>query len=114
MSLNRVLQILMSLGLSKKDAQVFVYITAKGSTQVNEIVTGLSLGESRVYRCVRGLRKKGIITVVGEHPMVFSAIPLEDAIDFLSKPKRKSTQSLENNRKRLLLKWQTITENSER
>lgn len=109
MSLEKVLKLLTSLGLPRKNAEVYLFIAANGPVQVGTIADGMPIDKQQAYGRIRQLQKKRIVIASSNRPLVLSAVSFDNVIDILSKQKRKSVQALEDNREEILSKWQSIT-----
>lgn len=109
MSLERMLELLTSLGMPQKNAEVYLFIAANGPVQVRTLTNGMPIGKQQAYGRIRKLRKKGVVIALSTRPVVLSAVSFDQAIDILSKHKHESVQTLEDNREKILSKWQSIT-----
>jgi sugar-specific transcriptional regulator TrmB len=106
-----MLELITSLGMSRKNAEVYLFIAANGPVQVRTIAIGMPIGKQQAYGIIRQLQKKGVVIASSARPVLLSAVSFDQAIDILSKHKRKSVQALEKNREEILSKWQSITTN---
>jgi hypothetical protein len=81
LSHERVLKALVSLGLSRRAAEVYVFLATKGP------------------------QKKRIVRAARDCSALYSALPFEKAIDLLLEAKRKEAQSIEQNKEEILFEW---------
>src|SRR3972149_2945462 len=101
-----MLSVLVNLGLSQADAHVYIFLAPKIPQKAGDIANALKMDKKHVYPCLKNLQQKGIINCVGDHPKLFSALPIENVIDLLIKANLKEAQQMEQNRQRILSFWQ--------
>ena len=85
MSLERIIQVLISLGLTRTDAEVYVYIAKKGSQKFSYLSKSLNYSRSRITRSLNRLKSKGLVT---EADARFFALSFEEALDLLFQNQR--------------------------
>ncbi len=105
-----MLKLLTSLGLSRKNAELYLFIAVNGPIQVKAIADGMAVGRQQAYRRARQLQKRKVVITSNTHPMTISAVDFQQAIDILSKPRRNAIQALETNRDEILSHWQLVTD----
>ena len=104
MSLERVIKALIGLGLSRSDAEVYVYLAKKGPQTVVDLARALNITKHKIYSRLENLQIKGLVT---EDRTLFSALPFEEALDLLIKTKKEQAQALQESKEELLAKWKT-------
>lgn len=109
MSLERVLKALTKLGLSQKEAEVYVYLATKGPQKSGNIAATLKLNKQHLCAVLKNLQNKRIVNVTREYSAQFTALPFEKALDLLAEAKRKEAQSIEENKKEIIANWGSIT-----
>ena len=109
MSHERVLKALVSLGLSRTDAEVYVFLATKGPQKARNIADKLKMNKRQVYRSLKSLRGKGIVSATIEHSTQFSAVPFEKVLDLFKKAKLKEAQSIQRNKEEILSRWHAMT-----
>ena len=77
LSQEQLLTTLMGLGLTRIDSQVYLFLAKRGPQKGNALIGALNAPGGQVYRSLKNLQSKGIITVTMEHPARFSAIPFD-------------------------------------
>jgi len=102
LSLERIIEALVGLGLSRTDAEVYVHIATKGPETARKISDSLSINRRQIYRSLKSLKSKGIAMVNSEFPSEFSALPFERVVDLLLKVKKKQAKSLEASKAELI------------
>ncbi len=109
MSLERVLKALTKLGLSQKEAKVYIYLATKGPQKAKNIAETLKLNKQHLGATLKNLQSKRIIKVTRDYAAQFSALPFEKALDLLTEAQRKEAQSIEKNKKEIITNWRAIT-----
>ena len=113
MSQERVIETLMSFGLTRLDAQVYILLAKKGPQKAIEIGKVLKISKPQLYRCLKNLESQGIVSATLEHPAKFSALSFEKTLDLLSKAKmRKSleeAQRIQDTKNEILANWRAIS-----
>jgi sugar-specific transcriptional regulator TrmB len=108
-SLERVLKALTKLGLSQREAEVYVYLATKGPQKAGNIAETLKLNKQHLCATLKSLQSKKIIKATHDYAAQFRALPFEKAVDLLTENKRKETQQLEENKKEILSHWRSMT-----
>ena len=108
MSLERVLKVLIHLGLTQTDAEVFVCLASRGPQKAGNIAETLRMPRRQVYRCLRRLRIKGIVKANVERSVFFSALSLEKILDFSAKAKLDEARNVEKDKEKLLSIWHSM------
>jgi sugar-specific transcriptional regulator TrmB len=103
-----VLKALVKLGLSQTDAEVYVFLATKGPQKAREVANALKMHKRQLYRSLKKLQNKGIVSSTAEHPARFSAVPFEKVLDLLLKAKLGEAQRIEQNKEEILSKWQSM------
>lgn len=80
MSLERVIKALTGLGLTRSDAEVFIYQAKKGPQTIVEIARALNYGTHKISTSLTTLITKELATA---NHGIFSVIPFEEALDLL-------------------------------
>jgi sugar-specific transcriptional regulator TrmB len=109
-TLNRELlaKTLAGLGLTEIDAEIYAFLAKEGSQKARDIAGVLNLYKQQLYRSLKRLQKKGIVTATLEHPAHFSAMPLEKVIDILIETRKEQASALQASKKELLASWRSI------
>ena len=102
MSLERVIKALIGLGLTRLDAEVYVYLAKKGPQKVMDLVKALNFSRKKIYDSLKNLKTKGLVT---KDRTMFSALSLEEALDLLIERKKKLANHIQESKKELLATW---------
>jgi sugar-specific transcriptional regulator TrmB len=110
MNLETMLKTLALIGFFQSDAEIYLHLTLEGPKCAYTIAEKLKMPHSQVYRVLRRLGNKSIITVSAGHPMTFSAAPFEEVLDLFKKSTIEDAKHLEQNKKEILCIWQSIVQ----
>jgi sugar-specific transcriptional regulator TrmB len=114
LSLKRVIEALVSLGLSHTEARIYVFLEKSGSHADAAIAQALKLHTKELVNSLKNLQNKKIVKASAQQTVKFSAVPFEKAIDLLIEVKKEQAQNLQERKMELLSSWQNITKkNSE-
>lgn len=114
LSLKRVIEALVSLGLSHTEARIYVFLEKSGSHADAAIAQALKLHTKELINSLKNLQNKKIVKASAQQAVEFSAVPFEKAIDLLIEVKKERAHSLQERKMELLSSWQNIAKkNSE-
>jgi sugar-specific transcriptional regulator TrmB len=103
LSLERVIKALIGLGLSRVDAEVYVYLAKKGPQKPVDLTKALNYNKKKIYSSLKNLRTKGLVS---KDRTIFSALPFEEALDLLIKMEKEQAQAMQESREELLTIWE--------
>lgn len=104
LSLERVIKALIGLGLSRLDAEVYVYLAKKGPNKVVTLANALNYNTQKIYASLKNLQTNGLVT---KDRIMFSALPFEEALDLLIAMKKEQAQIMQESKEELLVSWET-------
>lgn len=82
-SKKKILGYLKALGLTKEEAEVFLYLNQHGNSSVLDISRGLNTGRTKLYPLLTNLSDKQLVTIHEKHyGTTYEPVSL-DALDFL-------------------------------
>ena len=102
MNLERIIETLTTLGLSRLDAEIYVYIARNGPKSVNDLDNSLNYSKSQISN---SLKKLIAITLVSKEEPMFSALPFEDALELLIEKQRAKEKTLKETKNHLVKTW---------
>ena len=108
LSLDRVLKSLVSLGISKSDAEVYIYLAKEGPKKASELANALEISRQKLYLNLKKLIEKQIVTTSDEKPLIFSAIAFEEAIDLLVQIKKEQSAAILETKEELISNWKSV------
>jgi sugar-specific transcriptional regulator TrmB len=109
LSIERVLKILEGFGLSRIDAEVYVYLAKKGPKKGRELANALQIAKQQLYPSLKNLKNKGIVTVSRERPALFSALAFEKVLELLITIKIDQAKAFKDTKKELLNSWRSMS-----
>lgn len=104
-----LLKALVGLGLTEVDAAIYLLLAKEGPQKGRNIAETLELYKRKLYRSLKRLQGKGIVTASLEHPAHFSAVSLEKVLGFLIEAKKEQALALQESKEELLSSWRAIT-----
>ena len=109
MTQKQILKTLMSFGLSPRDSEIYSYLILEGEQKAKNLAERLKLHKQQLYRSLKRLQRKGLVSSTPEFPALFSAVPLEKVLELLIEAKKEQALALQRNRQELLSSWRAIT-----
>jgi sugar-specific transcriptional regulator TrmB len=111
----KLLKTLTLLGLSKNDAEIYLYLIFKGRRRAGDIAEEFNFPRHQVYNSLKRLRKKGIVIVNCEQVTTFSAQSFEKIMGSCVRIKLLEAENIRKKREEILSNWrQIITEKGSR
>jgi DNA-binding MarR family transcriptional regulator len=102
LNLERIIETLTTLGLSRLDAEVYVFIARNGPKSVKDLDKSLKYSKNQISK---SLKKLTAITLVNNEEPLFSALPFEEALELLIEKQREKEKALKETKKQLLEQW---------
>jgi sugar-specific transcriptional regulator TrmB len=99
---------LRDFGLSKKEAEVYIFLAKYGAITSGQITKQLKLNRGQVYRILKRLQKKNLLEATLEYPTRYAAVSFETVIDSLIKSKKEEVARIEESKKDLISDWEKI------
>jgi sugar-specific transcriptional regulator TrmB len=109
LSQEQVLKTLLGLGLTRLDSQVYIYLAKKGPQKGRDLLKGLKIPRQQLYRSLKNLQSKGIVSGTFEHPARFTAISFDKILDLFIKSKIAEAQLIQERKSEILTSWQSIS-----
>ena len=104
----RVVKAIMNLGLSKTDAQVYIYLALNGPHKARELIDRMELYKEQLYRSLKNLKEKNIVLSSSDFPAEFSAIPFDKVLDLLAEIKKQQAEALQEINEYLMDNWRVL------
>jgi sugar-specific transcriptional regulator TrmB len=99
---------LVDLGLTRLDSQVYIYLSKRGPQKGKEISKALKVEKQPLYRSLKKLQSKAIVSATLERPARFSAVSFEEVLDLFIRAKLEEAQNIQHDKTQLLSSWQAI------
>ena len=103
-----LLKALVSLGFTRIDAEIYLFLANAGPQKGRNIGEALNLYKQQLYRSLKRLQEKGMVSSTLERPARFSAVSLEKVLEFLIEAKKEQLLALQESKEELLSSWRTI------
>ena len=108
LSVEKVQTELLQYGLTSNQSKVFIYLGKYGAKTAPEVCKALKLPRTETYHLLSALQNKGIVLATFQHPIQFTALPLDKAIWILVNSEKERVKSLEQMEKGLSELWYDI------
>jgi sugar-specific transcriptional regulator TrmB len=110
--MERILKSLQDLGLTRDEAEVYVYLAKKGPQTKKTLIETLKKDSGEITIALKGLEEKQITTRKSKQSTLFSAIPFEKLLTNYAKIKVSQIKKIEQKRLTMITDWsETIKEN---
>jgi sugar-specific transcriptional regulator TrmB len=100
--------VLRSLGLTEKEAAVYIFLSKRGVLKCSEIAKGMKRHTAQIYRILKILQTKGLLESTLEAPTRFTPVPFEIVLDLSIKTKRDEVALMEKTKQEILTYWKSI------
>jgi sugar-specific transcriptional regulator TrmB len=102
LSLERVIKALERLGLTRVEAEVYVFTAKNGSQTILELCKTLNYSKRQVNSTLKTLIEQTLITKKGTN---YQAIPFEKTLELLIEREKQQTQFVQERKEELLANW---------
>jgi predicted transcriptional regulator len=99
MDQERILQIIKGFGLSDSDFDVYFLLSKKGPRIGRELSKELNRNKKQIYRSLKELQSKSLVTATLENSKRFQAVPFEQVIDLFVKSRIEQAKQLQKDKK---------------
>jgi sugar-specific transcriptional regulator TrmB len=114
-NLEKEIQTLIDLGLTKAQAIVYLTLTRSGQARVKTVRELSNIARQDIYRILNELVKLGLVQKIIETPNEFEAIPIMDGVTILLQRRSKENSEIHRKAMEMLLqhKHDTLTSKSQ-
>ena len=102
MNHQHVFSVLVTLGLSHRDADVYIYLATRGPQEKKKVAETLQLQDNQLNETLDDLENKGIISFKVRRSELVFACPFYQALNVLLEAYMKETNALEWNKEEIL------------
>ncbi len=110
LSLDKLKDELSKFGLTSNQSKVYIFLGKYGSKTAPEVCKSLKLPRTETYHLLTSLQNKGVVSATFQHPIRFSAVPLDKAIWVLVNAEKERVNTLEKQEGNITELWNTIPE----
>lgn len=96
-----------SFGLKRLDVEVYVYLVQHDPQKARDIAEALETYKRQLYRSLKSLRRKGMVSASQERPALFSAVSFDKVLDQFIKANREEAQRIEESKEQILSMWRS-------
>lgn len=108
LTLDKLKEDLAKFGLTTNQAKVYIFLGKYGSKTAPEVCKSLKLPRTETYHLLTTLQNKGIVSATFQHPIRFTALPLEKAVWVLVNAEKERVNSLQQQEKSITELWNAI------
>jgi sugar-specific transcriptional regulator TrmB len=105
LSLERIFEALVDLGLSEPDARVYIFLALNGPKDAKFLIERLKISQQQILQSLTNLQNKEIILTNNKTRKIFSALSFEKTLKLLIEMKKKQTRKRYDH---LLLNWNSM------
>ncbi|NHJ31282.1 MAG: TrmB family transcriptional regulator [Asgard group archaeon] len=102
MSLERVIKALIGLGLSRVEAEVYVFLAKNGPLGVETLEKFLNYNKNKIIFSLKTLALKNLVCSEARE---YVALPFEEALELLIMQEKEKAKVLQENRESLIDTW---------
>lgn len=99
---------LSKFGLTANQSKVFLFLEKSGPSTATQVSKSLKVPRTETYHLLSNLQNLGIVLAAFQHPIKFSALPLDKAMGVLINAEKERVKQLEHQEKSLVELWGTI------
>ncbi len=103
-----MLDTLVSLGLTRTEAQAYIFLAKKGPHREKELANALKLTKQQLHSSLKNLQAREIVNATRERPAQYSVISLEKVLDLFMKAKMEQAKAFQTSKEELLASWRSI------
>jgi sugar-specific transcriptional regulator TrmB len=100
---------LKNVGLTEKEAQVYIFLAKNGVLKGGEIAKQTKTNKAEIYRILKSLQKKGLVESTLESPVRFTAVAFEKVLDSSIKVKIDEAAQIEKTKEEILVYWKNLS-----
>ncbi len=108
MSTERLTKRLQELGLEKKEAELYVFLSAMGPSPARIVSRRFNLNRMKAYRSLKTLEDKGLVQSLIGRPIRYVATPLIDVLNRQKGGLKQRLTDLEQNSGTLVEEWKNL------
>ena len=95
-------------GISPNQSKVYIYLGKYGSKTAPEVCRALRIPRTETYQLLTTLQNRGVVSAIFQHPIKFSALPLEKAIKSMVDMEKDRLRNLETKKDDISKIWYSI------
>ncbi len=108
MAVDRLAGKLATFGLTREEAEIYIFLTQTGPTTASTVARGFEINRMRSYRTLDALEEKGLVVKIMGRPLRFQAAPLPEALDRHLRDERQRLSKLEESESEAIEEWRKL------
>lgn len=96
--------------LTTSQCKVYLFLARRGPNTALTVSKELMIPRTQAYHLLTDLQNKGLVLATFTHPIIFSAIPINDAIRILIDLEETRLKKLKNKKREIIQIWHNIPE----
>ena len=109
MSEKDITKFLQTLGFSKREVQIYIFLAKAGVQTTSFVAKRLKMERVQAYRTFKKLQEKGFIEATLERPTRFTVVPFEKLFDDSLETRKSELTSLSDQKGELMVAWRTVS-----
>jgi sugar-specific transcriptional regulator TrmB len=105
LSREKILKILVKIGLPPPEAQVYLHLAIKGPKKAEDLENALQIPALQLRSSLERLQEKGAVTAA---PASFVALPFERMLNSLAKARLEEARDMEEKKYTILAQWRSF------
>lgn len=99
---------LSKFGFTQNESKIFIFLGKYGSKPAIEITRLLKMSRTETYRVINTLQRRGIVSSTIDHPVKFSALPIDKALEILILTEMENVRVLQNQKNDIIDIWDSL------
>ncbi len=108
LSVDTIQEKLSNFGINQNESKIFIFLGKYGLKSAMEITRSLRMSRTETYRNINTLQNKGMISSTIDHPVKFSALPIDKALDLLIKTEMENIRMLHDQKNEIIKMWNLL------
>ena len=108
LTLEKIKNDLISFGLTKSQAKVFVYLGKYGTKSASEMAKALQLPRTETYHLVNSLQRIGLVVAKLSYPTKYDVIEMKEAVSILVRQEQNRIDVLANQTESISKMWDSM------
>ena len=100
--MERMLNTLVSLGLTRIEAEIYVFLTKNGPQKEADLVNTLNVNDQQLHHNLSNLQEKGFVNSTPKQDNIFFAVPFKKVLENLIEAKLEETERIKKEKTELL------------
>ncbi|MEM0030225.1 MAG: helix-turn-helix domain-containing protein [Candidatus Nitrosocaldus sp.] len=108
--IERIIRVLLDLGLTLNEAKVYVYLAKTGYRKAIEIAENIGIPRTETYQILNRLQSKGLVIATMEHPVRYAAVEFDDLLKTMINVSMERLKEFDRRREEILQVWSNLPE----